>query len=186
MEKETIKEEIKSMSIQLQNKKISSTGLTNVLASVHPKLSGRTDAPVGLFLLDANWDQVKILYVTRWTDGSKLITGVLDVLLPREHVWVAVICLQHQLNRRFRNNHRCIRCTMFQRASFGRPQILFNTGWTDASESTTGALDVLYSRELVLSWSVNLFSTGWTDAPMEHAPVQWRKPRYCVRNPNGY
>ena len=65
MEKETIKEEIKSKSIQLQNKKIISTGLTNVLASVHPKLSGRTDAPVGLFLLDTNWDQVKILYVTR-------------------------------------------------------------------------------------------------------------------------
>ena len=65
MKKESIKEKIKSKSIQLQNKKISSTGLTDALASVHPKLSGRTDAPVGLFLLNANWDQVKILYVTR-------------------------------------------------------------------------------------------------------------------------
>jgi len=65
LEKETIKEEIKSKSIQLQNMKISSTNLTDALASVHPKLRGSTDAPVGLFLLDTNWDQVKILYVTR-------------------------------------------------------------------------------------------------------------------------
>ena len=63
-------------------------------------------------------------------------------------------CLQYRLNRRFRINHRCICCTMFQRAC--------------------------------LSWPVNLFSTGWTDASTEHAPVQWRKPGYCVRTPNCY
>ena len=38
-------------------------------------------------------------------------------------------------------------------------------------------------QKTCLSWSVNLFSTGWTDAPTEHAPVQWRKPGYCVRTP---
>ena len=68
---------------------------------------------------------------------------------------------------------------------FDGPQFVFSTGWIDALESTIGAFDVLCSRELVLSWSVNLFSTGWTDAPTEHAPVQWRKLGYCVKL-NGY
>ena len=54
MEKETIKEEIKSKSIQLQNMKISSTDLTDALASVHPTLGGRTDAlSVYLFWMQA-------------------------------------------------------------------------------------------------------------------------------------
>ena len=56
MEKETIKEEIKSKSIQLHNMKISITDLTDALASVHPKLSGSSDTPVGLSL----WMQAEI------------------------------------------------------------------------------------------------------------------------------
>jgi len=60
LEKETIEKGIKSKSTQLKKKKNSSTGLTDALASVHPKLSGRTDAPVGLYHLYANWNQVKL------------------------------------------------------------------------------------------------------------------------------
>ena len=54
MEEETIEVEIKSKLIQMPNKKISSTGLTDALASVHPTLGGRSDAPVGLYPLDAS------------------------------------------------------------------------------------------------------------------------------------
>ena len=132
-------------------KKNSSIGLTDA------PIIGVSDAwrkfrrPVGLSLLEASWNQVKSLYITGWTDGPKQSTGALDVLCSREHVWWTSTRLQHRLNRRLRINHRCIGCTMFQKAC--------------------------------LSWSVNLFSTGWTDAPTDHAPVQWRKPRYCVRTP---
>ena len=132
LEEETIEVTFKSKSIQLKTKKNSCTGLTDAWTSVHPKLSGRTDAPVGLFLLDANWHQVKILYVTRWTDGSKLSTGVLDVLLPREHVWVVVICLQHRFNWRILGRHRCIGHTIAQRQCFGETKTSFSTGLTNA------------------------------------------------------
>ena len=55
---------------------------------------------------------------------------------------------------------------MFQRACFGGPQLLFSTGWTDASESTTGALDVLCSREPV-------WVDQWTSsAPVEPMPLR--------------
>ena len=154
MEEETIEVTFNSKSIQLKIKKNCSTGLTDALASVHPTFGGSSDAPVGLSPLDASWNQVKSLYITGWTDGPKQSTGVLDILCSREHVWWTSTRLQHWLIRRFKNYHRCIRCTMFQRAC--------------------------------LSWSENLFSTGWTDAPTEHAPVQWRKPGYCVKTPNGY
>ena len=50
LEEETIKVEIKSKSIQLKTKKNSSTGLTDVLASVHPMLDGRSDA-LSVYLL---------------------------------------------------------------------------------------------------------------------------------------
>ena len=123
-------------------------------ASVHPTLGGRTDA-LSVYLL---WMQAEIKSTISIAPVEpvvkKISTSAMDVLCSREHVWVAVIRLQHRLNRRFRINHRCIGCIMFQKAC--------------------------------LSWSVNLFSTGWTDAPTEHAPVQWRKPGYCVRTPNGY
>jgi len=49
---------------------------------------------------------------------------------------------------------------------FGGPQLAFSTGWTDASESTIGALDVLYSRELV-------WVDQWTSsAPVEPTPLR--------------
>ena len=64
MEEETIEEEIKFKSNQLQIKKNGSTGLIDAWASVHPKLSGRTDDPMSAQFLRANWNQVKILYVT--------------------------------------------------------------------------------------------------------------------------
>jgi len=96
----------------------------------------------------------QLFFSTGWTDASELTAGALDVLCSREHVWWTSTRLQHRLNRCFRINHRCIGCTMFQKAC--------------------------------LSWSVNIFSTGWTDAPTDHAPVQWCKPGYCVRTPNGY
>ena len=54
LEEETIEVEIKSKLIQLQNKKISSTGLTDALASVHPTLGKSSDAPVSLSPLDAS------------------------------------------------------------------------------------------------------------------------------------
>ena len=44
---------------------------------------------------------------------------------------------------------------------FGGPQLVFSTGWTDASKSTIGALDVLCSRELV-----------WVDQWTSSAPVE--------------
>ena len=59
LEEETIEVEIKSKLIQLQNKKISSTDLTDALTSVHPTLGGRSDAPDGLYPLDASRNQVK-------------------------------------------------------------------------------------------------------------------------------
>ena len=55
MEEETIEVTFKSKSIQLKTKN-SSTGLTDVLASVHPTLGGSSDAPVGLSL----WMQAEI------------------------------------------------------------------------------------------------------------------------------
>ena len=55
---------------------------------------------------------------------------------------------------------------MFQRACFGGPQLVFSTGWTDASESTTVALDVLCSRELV-------WVDQWTSStPVEPMPLR--------------
>ena len=71
MEEETIEVEIKSKLIQMPNKKISSTGLTDALASVHLTIGGSSDTPVGLSLLDASWNQVKSLYITGSTDGPK-------------------------------------------------------------------------------------------------------------------
>ena len=56
MEEETIEVTFKSKSIQLKMKKNSSTGLTDAKASVHPKLSGSSDTPVGLSL----WMQAEI------------------------------------------------------------------------------------------------------------------------------
>ena len=56
MEKETIEVAINSKSIQLKTKKISSTGLTDALASVHPTLGGRSDAPSAYLL----WIQAEI------------------------------------------------------------------------------------------------------------------------------
>ena len=54
LKEETIEVQIKSKSIQLKTKKISSTGLSNVLALVHPTLGGKTDAlSVYLFWLQA-------------------------------------------------------------------------------------------------------------------------------------
>ena len=44
LKEETIEVAINSKTIQLKTKKISSTGLTDVLALVHPTLGGRTDA----------------------------------------------------------------------------------------------------------------------------------------------
>ena len=112
-------------------KKNSSTGLTDA------PIIGASDAwrkfrrPVGLSLLEASWNQVKSLYITGWTDGPKQSTGALDVLCSREHVWWTSTRLQHRLNRRFRINHRCIGCTMFQKACLNWSVNLFSTGWTD-------------------------------------------------------
>jgi len=51
---ETIEVAINSKTIQLKTKKISSTGLSNILALVHPTLGGRTDAlSVYLFWMQA-------------------------------------------------------------------------------------------------------------------------------------
>ena len=44
---------------------------------------------------------------------------------------------------------------------FGGHQLAFSTGWTDASETTIGASDVLCSRELV-----------WVDQRTSSAPVE--------------
>ena len=85
---------------------------------------------------------------------------------------------KHRLNRRSKDKHRCIGCTLFQRACFGGLQLLFSTGWTDASESKHRCIKRPMFQRACLNWSVNLFSTGWTDAPTEHAPVQWRKRGY--------
>ena len=59
MEEETIEVTFNSKSIRLKIKKNCSTGLTDVLASVHPTLGGSSDAPVGLSSLDASRNQVK-------------------------------------------------------------------------------------------------------------------------------
>ena len=49
---------------------------------------------------------------------------------------------------------------------FGGPQLAFSTGWSDASETTIGALDVLYSRELI-------WVDQWTSsAPVEPMPLR--------------
>ena len=49
---------------------------------------------------------------------------------------------------------------------FGGPQLVFSTDWTVTSESTTGALDVLCSRELV-------WVDKWTSsAPVESMPLR--------------
>ena len=56
MEEETIEVTFNSKSIQLKTKKNSSTGLTDVSASVHPMLGGRTDA-LSVYLL---WMQAEI------------------------------------------------------------------------------------------------------------------------------
>ena len=90
-----------------------------------------SDAPVGLSPLDASWNQVKSLYITCWTDGPKQSTGALDVFCSREHVWCTSTRLLYRLIWRFRNNHRCIGCTMFQRACLSWSVNLFSTGWTD-------------------------------------------------------
>ena len=56
MIEETIEVAINSKTIQLKTKKISSTGLTDVSALVHPTLGGRTDA-LSVYLF---WMQSKI------------------------------------------------------------------------------------------------------------------------------
>ena len=64
LEEETIEVTFNSKSIQLKIKKNCSTGLTDVIASVHPTLDGSSDAPVGLSSLDARGNQVNNLYST--------------------------------------------------------------------------------------------------------------------------
>ena len=64
MEEETIEVTFNSKSIQLKIKKNSSTGLIDALASVHPTLGERSDAPVGLSSLDTRGNQVNNLYST--------------------------------------------------------------------------------------------------------------------------
>ena len=96
-------------------------------ASVHPMLGGRTDA-LSVYLL---WMQAEIKSTNSIAPVEpmvkKISTGAMDVLCSREHVWVAVIRLQHRLIRCFRNYHRCIGCTMFQRACLsGSDNFLLN------------------------------------------------------------
>ena len=129
MEKETIKEEIKSKSIQLQNMKISSTNLTDVLASVHLMLDGRSDA-LSAYLL--------------WTQAgtkSKKPLSLVEPMVTR----LAPVYLGYYVPE----------------SMFGGPQLVFCTGWTDTSETCTGVLDVLCSRELV-----------WVDVRTSSAPVE--------------
>ena len=107
MEEETIEVKIKSKSIQLKTKKNSCTGLTDVLASVHLMLDGRSDA-LSAYLLwtQAGTKSKKPLslvepMVTRLAPvylgyyipesmfgGPQLVfcTGALDVLCSRELV----------------------------------------------------------------------------------------------------
>ena len=85
--------------------------------------------------------------------------------------------------------HRSIRCM----AEGPTPCRSIFSGWRQKSSEAPVEPMVMKSKHrcigctlfqnTCLSWSVNLFSTGWTDAPTEHAPVQWRKPGYCVRTP---
>jgi len=49
---------------------------------------------------------------------------------------------------------------------FGGPQLAFSTGWTDASDTTIGALGVLWSREFV-------WVDQWTSStPVEPMPLR--------------
>ena len=87
-------------------------------ASVHPMLGGRTDAlSVYLLLMQTEIKSTNSIAPVE-PMVKQISTGAMDVLCSGEHIWVAVIRLQHRLNRRLRINHRCIGCIMFQKSLF--------------------------------------------------------------------
>ena len=129
LEKETIEVTFNSKSIQLKTKKNSSTGLTDVLSSVHPMFDRRFDA-LSAYLL---WMQAG-------TKSKKPLSPVEPMVTRLAPVYLGCYVPE---------------------SMFGGRQLVFCTGWTDASESTIDALDVLCSGELV-----------WVDVRTSSAPVE--------------